>query len=373
MLARNRGFRCSFGKSGPRYKQTKRNSDRVKNHKMSDLALLELIAHISYQGQEIQASSAKDDFEEVCQDSSQLFYKVEMVQVSEGTSHDNVELVGSGVELNDWEATPLPIRKDFANVDFDNMTCVRNSLSNLKELFILESASQKVEYDEYKAFSEIKTTNLESFEEVKEIRISFHIKQEIRDAIIQLLFDYKDVFAWPYNDMSGLSDDLVVHKLPTHPDFPPVQHKRRKFKLDVSEKIKKEIMKQLSANVTQAIRYTIWLENIVPVPKKDGKTRVCVDYWDLNKASPKDNFFLPNIHILVDNYAKHEIQYFMDCYARVITFDLKNAGATYTRAMTTMLHDMMHKEIKVYVDDVIIKSKTQAHHVQDMIKFFERV
>lgn len=43
---------------------------------------------------------------------------------------------------------------------------------------------------------------------------------------------------------------------------------------------------------------------------------MCVDYRDLNKASPKDNFPLPNIHILVDNCAKHEIQSFMDCYAR---------------------------------------------------------
>ena len=43
------------------------------------------------------------------------------------------------------------------------------------------------------------------------------------------------------------------------------------------------------------------------------------------------------------------------------------------RAMTTMFHDMMHKEIEVYVDDVIIKSKTQVDHVQDLRKFLERV
>ena len=42
---------------------------------------------------------------------------------------------------------------------------------------------------------------------------------------------------------------------------------------------------------------------------------------------------------------------------RVMPFGLKNAGATYMRAMTTMFHDMMHREIEVYVDDVIIKSK----------------
>jgi len=207
------------------------------------------------------------------------------------------------------------------------------------------------------------------------------------------------VFPWSYDDMPGLSADLVVHKLPTYPDFPPVQQKQRKFKTDMSDKIKEEIMKQLSANVVRAVRYTTWVANVVPVPKKDGKTRVCVDYRDLNKASPKDNFPLPNIHILVDNCANHEIQSFVDCYAgyhqilmdagdaektafttpwgtycyRVMPFVLKNAGATYMSAMTTIFYDMMHKEIEVYVDDVIIKSKTQDDHVNDLKKFFERL
>ena len=43
------------------------------------------------------------------------------------------------------------------------------------------------------------------------------------------------------------------------------------------------------------------------------------------------------------------------CY-KVIPFGLKNAGATYQRAMVTLFHDMMHKEMEVYVDDMIAKS-----------------
>ena len=140
-----------------------------------------------------------------------------------------------------------------------------------------------------------------SNEDVKEIKISLHINQEIREAIIQLLFEYKDVFAWSYDDMPGLSFDLVVHKLPVYLYFPAVQQKIRKFKPDVSEKIKEEITKQLNAKVIQVICYITWLTTVVPVPKKDGKTSVCVDYRDLNMASSKYNFPLPNIHILVDN------------------------------------------------------------------------
>ena len=52
-------------------------------------------------------------------------------------------------------------------------------------------------------------------------------------------------------------------------------------------------------------------------------------------------------------------------------FELKNAGATYQRAMVTLFHDMMHKEIEVYVDDMIAKSRERESHVANLRKLFE--
>src|ERR1044072_8041303 len=60
------------------------------------------------------------------------------------------------------------------------------------------------------------------------------------------------------------------------------------------------------------------------------------------------------------------------CY-RVMPFGLKNAGATYQRAMTTIFHDMMHKEIEVYVDDMIAKSDTEEEHIHYLLKLFQRL
>jgi hypothetical protein len=60
------------------------------------------------------------------------------------------------------------------------------------------------------------------------------------------------------------------------------------------------------------------------------------------------------------------------CY-RVMPFGLKNAGATYQRAMTTLFHDMMHKEIEVYVDDMIAKSIDEEEHVKHLLKLFQRL
>jgi hypothetical protein len=54
-------------------------------------------------------------------------------------------------------------------------------------------------------------------------------------------------------------------------------------------------------------------------------------------------------------------------------FGLKNAGATYQRAMVTLFHDMMHREVEVYVDDILAKSKEEEDHVQVLRRLFERL
>ena len=54
-------------------------------------------------------------------------------------------------------------------------------------------------------------------------------------------------------------------------------------------------------------------------------------------------------------------------------FVLKDAGATYQRMVTALLHDMINNEVKVYVDDMIVKSKERKGHTIDLRKFFERI
>ena len=63
------------------------------------------------------------------------------------------------------------------------------------------------------------------------------------------------------------------------------------------------------------VNYPKWLANVVPIPKKKGKVRMCVDFQDLNKANPKDDFPLPHIDILVDSTAGHALLSFMDRFS----------------------------------------------------------
>ena len=58
-----------------------------------------------------------------------------------------------------------------------------------------------------------------------------------------------------------------------------------------------------------------WVSNIVPMAKKEGTIRVCIDFQDLNKACPKDNFPTPHIDQIIDNYARSIIFSFMDGFS----------------------------------------------------------
>ena len=126
---------------------------------------------------------------------------------------------------------------------------------------------------------------------------------------------------------------------------------------------------------------------------------MCVDFRDLNKACPKDNFPFPHVDVLVDNTTGSALMFFMDgfsgynhikmapkdmtkttftiewgiyCYT-VMLFGLKNVGATYQRMAMTLLHDMMHNEVKVYIDDMIVNSKDTECHINNLREFFERI
>ncbi|PKI70479.1 hypothetical protein CRG98_009113, partial [Punica granatum] len=77
--------------------------------------------------------------------------------------------------------------------------------------------------------------------------------------------------------------------------FPPKRQQLRRERASLLLCIKEEVVKQINAGFLEVCNYSEWVANIVPVEKKDGRVRVCVDYRDLNKASPKDNFPLPHI------------------------------------------------------------------------------
>ena len=155
--------------------------------------------------------------------------------------------------------------------------------------------------------------------------------------------------------MPRLDPGLVAHTLNVDPEAKPVAQPARIFHTKIEGQIVREVLKLLAARFVKPIQHLHWLSNIIPIKKKNSQIRCCVNFRNLNKACPKDEFPLPNMDLLIDSVAGSAMFSFMDGFSRynqirmapkdvektafrtpmgnfyytVMPFGLKNASATY--------------------------------------------
>jgi hypothetical protein len=110
-----------------------------------------------------------------------------------------------------------------------------------------------------------------------------------------LFKEFRDVFAWSYEEMPGIDPKIVEHEITTYQDAKPVRQKLSLVNPRKAAAIKAEVERFLKARFIYPIHLTEWVSNPVPVDKKQGTIRVCTDFRDLNKACPKDNYPTPFI------------------------------------------------------------------------------
>jgi hypothetical protein len=158
----------------------------------------------------------------------------------------------------------------------------------------------------------------------------------------------------------------------------------------------------LNAGLIQPCQYAEWVYNIIPAEKENtGEIWVCIDFCNLNKATPKDEYPMPIADMLINNASGHQVISFLDGNAGynqifmakedmpkmvfrcpgfislfewvVMTFDLKNVGATYERAMNLIFHDLLGIILETYIDDVIVKSDSMDNHLIDLRLAIEKM
>jgi hypothetical protein len=193
--------------------------------------------------------------------------------------------------------------------------------------------------------------------------------------------------------MPGVPRELAEHKLKVYPQVRPIRQKLRRFTPDKREAIRAELARLVVAIFIREVLHPEWLANPVLVLKKNKVDwRMCVDYTDLNKHCPKDPFGLPRIDQVVDSTARCSVLSFLDCYSGYhqislakedeektafitpfgafcytsMPFSLKNAGATYQKAIQTCLADHWGKRVEAYVDDVVIKTENSENFIEDL-------
>ena len=196
--------------------------------------------------------------------------------------------------------------------------------------------------------------------------------------------------------MPGVPKELIEHALKVDSKATPKKQRLRRFSPDKREAIKKELAKLLTAGFIKEVYHPEWLANPVLVQKNNNNEwRMCIDYTDLNKHCPKDPFGLPRIDYVIDSAAGCVLLSFLDCsgyhqialneevqikmafitlygaYAyKTMSFGLKDARATYQRAIQLCFADQLHLNVEAYIDDVIVKIKSQEQFITDLEETF---
>ena len=228
-------------------------------------------------------------------------------------------------------------------------------------------------------------------------QIGARLPLQEKEELVELLRRNVNVFAWGAYEAPSLNPEFICHRLNVDPSVTSKKQPPRRPSNEHIEAIKSEMVKLKQAGAIKEIFYPQWLANTVMVKKKTGKWLVCVDFIDLNKACPKDPFPMPRIDQLVDATVGHPRMSFLDAfqgyhqiplamedqektafvtlvgnyYYKVMPFGLKNTGSTYQRMMTKMFESRLGKNVEVYIDNMVVKSKLVSEHLADLSYIFD--
>ncbi|GJV31330.1 reverse transcriptase domain-containing protein [Tanacetum coccineum] len=229
------------------------------------------------------------------------------------------------------------------------------------------------------------------------VMIGSNLAEKARVKMCNLLQRSLDVFAWTPVDMTGVLRHIAEHRLNVREGCQPIRQKKRGQAAKRNIAINGEVSKLVAAGIMREVHYHDWLSNLVMVKKHDDGWRMCVDFKDLNKACPKDGYPLPEIDWKVDSLCGFPFKCFLDaykgyhqiqmaeedeektafitnqgifCYTKM-PFGLRNAGATYQRLVDKAFHGQIGRNLEVYVDDLVIKSRTEDEIVRDIEETFK--
>ncbi|GJR71743.1 reverse transcriptase domain-containing protein [Tanacetum coccineum] len=227
------------------------------------------------------------------------------------------------------------------------------------------------------------------------VMIGSDLTEKTRSKLCNLLQRSLDIFSWTLTDMTDVPRQIAEHRLNVRKGCQPVRQKKRGKATKRNVAINDEVSKLVTIGIMREVRYHDWLS--VMVKKSDNSWRICVDFKDINKACPKDGYPLLEIDWKVESLCGFPFKCFLDaykgnhqtqmaekdekktafitnqgifCYTKM-PFGLRNVGATYQRLVDKTFHGQIGRNLEVYVDDLVIKSRTEDEVVRDIEETFK--
>jgi hypothetical protein len=146
---------------------------------------------------------------------------------------------------------------------------------------------------------DVEDYNIGTQEDPNIIKLSKTLSPEVKQRYICLMKEFTDVFSWSYEDLKVYDTKVLQHVILIKEDHKPFKQKLRRTDPLLFPLIEKEIKKLFEDKIIVSLRFSKWVENLVPMKKKSGEIRLCIDFQNLNRVSLKDNYPLLKMdHIL---------------------------------------------------------------------------
>lgn len=155
---------------------------------------------------------------------------------------------------------------------------------------------------------------------------------------------YKDVFARTYEDLKTYDTHIIQHIIPIKEGVKPFQQKLKKVHPTLEPLIQKELKKLLNAQIIFKVHHSTWVSNMVPIRKKSREIKLCVDFWNLNQASEKDNYHVLHMEHILQLISGLEMFSLLDgfsCYNLVLVVELDQLKTTFCTKWATFAYRRM--------------------------------
>ena len=219
-----------------------------------------------------------------------------------------------------------------------------------------------------------------------------HLDRGQLEQLNRLLSEYADILS----DIPGKTC-VSQHHIELLPNTKPVRCSPYRLSPQKTEYLRKELAELLDLGIVEPSE-SLWASPIVMVPKSDGTLRLCTDFRKVNAVTQADPFPLPRVEDLLDRIGHYRyltkldmtrgywqvpqddpsvpISAFVTPFGhfqwRYMAFGLRNAGATFSRLVSKLLHGL-ESFCAAYLDDVVIYSDTWQEHLQNIKTVFDRI
>ncbi|GJU74210.1 reverse transcriptase domain-containing protein [Tanacetum coccineum] len=182
------------------------------------------------------------------------------------------------------------------------------------------------------------------------------LTEEGRNKLCGLLQRNLDIFSWKPADMTGVPRHIAEHSLNVREGCSPVRQKKWGQAADKNQAIQEEVGKLMEAGIMKEVHCHDWLSNPVMVKKHDDNAYKGYHQIQMAKEDEEKTAFITSQGIF--------------CYTKM-PFGLRNAGATYQRLVDKAFHKQIGRNLEVYIDDLVIKSRTEDEIIRDIEETFK--